>query len=510
MSSDEYRYDRPVGVLFDVGEGRRVVGQLKLKNGGLVDSNVVSITDDQFFHIDTGGSLHGTSSAGRVSLLDCVRGALGTTGRGGFVIHHGDVSFRYAIFGDRHIASDEQCIRGVEFTLDSAEESVFRHDRVQKFGHLDDPDEEILDAIERKRPERLKGDLVRGKAMVSYFSGQWDFLPRFKTVLGTVHVGRSMRFSGSGGIAENTPRIAVDFDDDPTTLEGAWKKMREVRQFFAWIMGYAPHWRDVRVFTSRLDANGFRSDPDGEFEAFAPKEWNSTADLERLPASLIDASRHPSHFAAVMRTWLERNGDARRRSANTRFFGSIPGGNDRTIEDGIVSAANTFDLLPEDDKPDGQPLANDVAAILEDTRKRLKKVAVGAQREDLLNALGRIRANKRLRDVVRHRADIVLSYFGDDRLRLLDDVIRLAVECRNYYTHGFGGRTKGTVDYSNLAVVCFLEETLEFLYGVSELLICGWDPTKSAHFEWHPFGAYLGSFEANRSTILQLPSQHDH
>ena len=24
---------------------------------------------------------------------------------------------------------------------------------------------------------------------------------------------------------------AIDFDDDPTTLEGAWKKMKQVRQF---------------------------------------------------------------------------------------------------------------------------------------------------------------------------------------------------------------------------------------------------------------------------------------
>ena len=28
---------------------------------------------------------------------------------------------------------------------------------------------------------------------------------------------------------EDTPRISIDFDDDPTTLEGAWEKMRDAR-----------------------------------------------------------------------------------------------------------------------------------------------------------------------------------------------------------------------------------------------------------------------------------------
>ena len=265
------KYERPIGVLFDTEKGRRTAGQLKLKRGGLFDSNVVSIADDEFFRIDHGDSLHGVSEVGKVSLLDCVRGGMLTaTSWDDFTIYHGDVSFRYALFGKQHVSIDEKCIRGIQFTLDGAESSVFVSDKTGKFGHLHDPDEEILDAIERKRPQYLKGDFVKGKAMVSYFTGDWDFLPRFETVLGTVHVGRTMQGDIFGRSMVDTQRITVDFDDDPTTLEGAWVKMREIHQFFAWMMGYAPGWKDVLVFTSRLEENGFREDADGDIEVFYP------------------------------------------------------------------------------------------------------------------------------------------------------------------------------------------------------------------------------------------------
>ena len=462
------KYERPIGVLFDTEKGRRTAGQLKLKRGGLFDSNVVSIADDEFFRIDHGDSLHGVSEVGKVSLLDCVRGGMLTaTSWDDFTIYHGDVSFRYALFGKQHVSIDEKCIRGIQFTLDGAESSVFVSDKTGKFGHLHDPDEEILDAIERKRPQYLKGDFVKGKAMVSYFTGDWDFLPRFETVVGTVHVGRSMQVDVFGRSMEDTQHITIDFDNDPTTLEGAWEKMREIRQFFAWMMGYAPGWKDVMVFISRLDEDGFRVNTDGDIEVFGPSEWKEVPESARQNGSLINASQHPDHFVDVMAKWLERNGNARRKSANARFFGSMQGTTDRVIEDSIISAANTFDLLPDEDKPE--------------TRHRVKR---------------------RLRDIVEHRAEVVLAHYGADNLQQLKDVIRLAVMCRNYYTHGPGGRDAGEVDFADPKVVFFLAETLEFIYGASELLLCGWDSHKSDRDEWHPLGSYVISYDAKRSMIL--------
>ena len=459
------KYGRPIGVLFDVGEERRITGHLKLKRGGLLDSNVVSIVDDKFVYVADGGFLHGISETGKVSVLDCVRGGtLGGTSGPDFMIYHGDVSFRYALFGKRHIKIDQKCIRGIRFTLEGVESSVFVNDKYERFGHLRDPDEAVLDAIERTRPEYLRGKFVGGKAMVSYFTGDWDFLPLFETVLGRVHVGRSIQVDSFGRGMKEAPYITVDFDDDPTSLEGAWEKMRDICQFFAWMMGYVPRWGEVVVYTCRRDEDGSRADGDVNLEVFGPNERAGMPEVVEDCGTLIDGSGYPDHFMDVMGKWLRRNGDGRRKSANARFFGSMRGGSDLFIEDGIVSAANTFDLLPNDDKPEGsRPL---------------------------------------LGCIVRHRAKFVLDKFGRDRLKALEEVIKLAVDCRNHYTHG--PKERDRVDFSNFEIVFFLAQTLEFIYSASELLICGWDPDKSLRDEWHPLGGYIRSYDSRRSRVLGL------
>lgn len=494
------KYERLIGALFDTEEGRRVAGQIKLEKSDLFSSNVI-ITDDEFFHISDGDSLHGVSENGKVSLLDCIRG--GSAGHNitmgdDFMIHHDNIFFRYALFGDRHVSIDEKCIRSIRFTLEGAESSVFAND-TERHGYLHNPDEEILDAIERKRPDYLKGELVKGKATVSYFRGEWDFLPRFETIHGTVHVGRHAPGGFRGQSMYDEPRITVEFDDEPTTLEGALGKMREIRQFFAWMMGYDPVWKDVRASTSRLDKDGFRANLD----VFSPSEWNEVSEGTRQYVTLIDASRHPDHFVEVMVKWLERNSNARRRSANARFFGSMWGTSVRVLEDSIVAAANTFDLLPDEDKPEAQQLPDDVWQVLNDAKNKVGKLlAPGALREDVLNALGRIRTNRRLRDIVEHRAEFVLAHYGADELQKLKDVARLAVKCRNYYTHGPGDLDPRDVDYANYEIVVFLTETLEFIYGASELLLCGWDPSKSVRADLHPLGGYVKSYNAKRSMVL--------
>ena len=48
----------------------------------------------------------------------------------------------------------------------------------------------------------------------------------------------------------------------------------------------------------------------------------------------------------------------------------------------------------------------------------------------------------------------------------------------------------------------FLTETLEFIYGTSELLLCGWDPNKSVRDEWHPLGGYVESYNAKCRMVL--------
>ena len=200
---------------------------------------------------------------------------------------------------------------------------------------------------------------------------------------------------------------------------------------------------------------------------------------------------------------MNRNDNSQRGSANARFFGCFPGTINRELEDGIVSAANTFDLLPDEDKPSADPLPGDVLEILRDARRRVKgHMLPGTRREDVLNALGFIRRNKRLRDIVEYRAEIIREHFGRDRLTQLENVINLAVKCRNYYTHGPGDQESGDADFTDVETVFFLTRTLEFIYGTSELLYCGWDPAKSVREYRHPIGGFIEYYDAKRSVVL--------
>ena len=78
----------------------------------------------------------------------------------------------------------------------------------------------------------------------------------------------------------------------------------------------------------------------------------------------------------------------------------------------------------------------------------------------------------------------------------------MAVLCRNHYTHGPRDRDRGEVDFSDFAVVYFLTRTLEFIYGASELLLCGWDTNTSAADAWHPLGGFVKSYDYSRAIVM--------
>ena len=500
MKRGEDKYGHAIGAVFDLPDGRRITGYITLKRGELFES-IAKICDDEFFLVPNGSSLRGISEEGKVSLLDCWNGHPASTRWPQFKIHHCDLSFTYALFGNRHLKAEEEVITGMRFTFDEIDE-ILSNKGLGTFGHILNPNQEIIDAIEQNKPDYLKGDLrMDGSAMVSYFTGDYEILPRMETVLGTIGSFRVLSADHSGRNMKDEPYITLDFDHEPATLVAAFEKMRAVRQFFAWMIGYAPRWKNIRVFTSELNDPPYRVDADGHpdsgLEVFAPIEWR-IADYDRDHIAswdvLIDASREPDHFADVMRKWLERNNDESRKRSNARFYGSLRGMSGRDLADNIVSAANTFDLMPSSDKPATPLISEEIKTILDHTKKIIKELDT-EEKENVLNQLGRIGSYVNLRPTVEARASITLDSMGRARLPNLDKVIRDAVRCRHYYTHG--GDSKDTPKFSDPSVVVFLMDTLQFIYGVSELLSCGWDIDnwrERMHMS-HPFSVYIQNYE---------------
>ena len=88
----------------------------------------------------------------------------------------------------------------------------------------------------------------------------------------------------------------------------------------------------------------------------------------------------------------------------------------------------------------------------------------------------------------------------------MEDVIESAVSCRQHITHGSTkSKTTHGVNYSDLGAVGFLTDALRFVYGVAELLDCGWD---MAHWlqrpfkRDHPFGRFLESYDEALSAVM--------
>ena len=499
MKGGEEKYDHPIGALFDLPDGRRVTGHITLKKGGLFES-VAKICNDKYFLIENESSLHGISEGGKVSLISCWNGHPAITNWRDFQIYHCDLSFRYAVFGNRHLKSEEEVVRSIWFTFEEIN-GILSNRGLGTFGRILHPNQELIEAIEQNRPDYLKGDLKKdGSAMVSYFTGDYEILPRMETVLGTIGAHRQLTMDHPGRNTKDEPYITIDFDHEPVTLDKAFEKLLIVRQYFAWMLGYAPRWKNIRVFTSELKDSFYRvgtdGRPDSGLEVFVPIEQQSENHDRGHSASwdvLIDAKREPDQFARVMRAWLERNSDENRRRSNAMFYALLRRMSKRFSENDIVSAANTFDLIPSSDKPARPQISEEIEGILTHAKVAIRKVDT-EEGSIVLNQLGRIGSYVSLRLIVEARASIVLNSTKMVSLPNLDNVIRNAIRCRNYYTHG-GSSTR----FSDPSVVLFLIETLQFIYGTGELLECGWDIDdwiETSRME-HPFSIYAKSYSGN-------------
>ena len=102
---------------------------------------------------------------------------------------------------------------------------------------------------------------------------------------------------------------------------------------------------------------------------------------------------------------------------------------------------------------------------------------------------------KDLKKKVRVKVDVLLNQLDSQDLPRLHEVTDHAVDCRNHYVHGNAAK----LNYEHALV--FLTNTLEFVYGVSQLIECGWNSKylKEMDFRDHPFANYMKHYEENIS-----------
>ena len=461
----ENPYEESIGAVFDLGNNRELHGRIVLDQESLSYASTTRIFENKLFSIPGGSDLHGASEKGRVSLLSCHGGGglfVYDDGQHPVVQDGGSTSVNlrseYAVFGKEHLNRADAVIRSMRFVFDDFHAMLDDPQSRDAFGRILDPDPRLIEAIEKYKGSGNPSFGEHGRPWVFYCNGKYQVLSTVETVLGSVSAQRIFHVTMSGGTnASDVRYMNVEFGDEPVTLEHAVQKMNTIRQFFAWIVGYAPKWKNVLVFKGEKDAG---------FDVFTSNFGGTTSELGTLAGvhtgqTLISPSWQPDHFMKVMTNWLARNSDRAR--PNRMFFASMRGMFTTVMDDTMCAAANMFDQLPATDRP-GRSM------------------------------------NAKMLDVARHRYQKVIRprLRPDFELPRMEQVVESAINCRHHITHGFTkGKTHG-VNYSDPEVVVFLSDALRFVYGVSELLDCEWDMERWLPLLFkrnHPFGRFIESYD---------------
>ena len=162
-----------------------------------------------------------------------------------------------------------------------------------------------------------------------------------------------------------------------------------------------------------------------------------------------------------------------------------------------------FDILPASAVPVDVILPPELLDARVRGRELFRALPDTPERNSVLNALGRI-GKSNLKGKIRHRAGPIVNVLGD-RFRDLLNVVDEAVDCRNHYVHG----TFPSYDYADnfFETVAFFTDTLEFVFGASDLMESRWDIG-----EWsrrgsslsHRFGAYCASYQERLAKLRGL------
>ena len=211
---------------------------------------------------------------------------------------------------------------------------------------------------------------------------------------------------------------------------------------------------------------------------------------------LVGYSGDKENLSAIISAWFEMIETAR--EAVLRFLSAF-GKYSKYDHDRLIGVANAFDILPEPFFSQKKELDPTFTEAMEQCKKVLKEIPECPGKSSVLGAIGRV-GEMSLTSKICDRASR-LKDLGPDRLPGMDTMISLAVNCRNHFVHGSKSRRNYASD-ANLMV--HLTDCLEFIFGASILVDCGWDITqwaKGARRGKHPFNHFLNSYEEIRQAL---------
>lgn len=262
----------------------------------------------------------------------------------------------------------------------------------------------------------------------------------------------------------NHPKMRIVFNEEVLIWE-AINRIGVVREFLQIIASTPQYIRSINMECKNKGKKTFHAevyDPNTPDPETTPKAEVHPGDV------LIRGAAQPSYFCNVMENWIKRS-EPRRLSRH--MFARCHEMHNRYDYNRLVEAANCFDVLPKEDTGTAAAFSKEARDLTSDFRRKIKSLSSQKEKEIIRSRIAYL-LSKDLKSKIAHRASIVESKLSP-RLDGLTDVTRLAVGARNYFSHGSASKTKKEKIRDKYSM---LTEALEFVYAISELIECGWDP----------------------------------
>ncbi len=481
-------------------KGADHAGALKLDGS----NTTLDIFSDDFLHLkdEEMACVRGVSKEGvSISAIYCV----GLVLSGSASYHDKHKNFmtlrpNYVVLGPRYLDPEENAIRSLSFTFSEANQlfydwGTFGHiiwKHRLSFGQL----REILQGV-RRRPRHRR----RGGNLDLYY--RWDRGPIVEAAceIGKITIWNATteRSPSPDGLdIRNRVRVTCAFAT-PVNLETALKAQHQLMSLFELAAQGRQNVEDIRL--EHKDA------AEGSQLTLHMVHGERAKVEDLMPTdALLNGGLHEEEFATVLMRWMDTGPE--RRAARQRFMeGFRRGFSYRT--DRLVGAANAFDLLPSADftKQDALPAEVETSlAALEGQVKAAAKSSpvINKHKGQLLDPLGRVRALN-LRSKVLQRWAAVPSCIAS-RLPAMPEAIIQSVHARNFFVHGSEVKMSAQAIYD---LAPFFTDTLEFVFGTSELCRCGWDAERWAKdgYSLSRYKWYISSFQEHMKRLAAaLPS----
>jgi hypothetical protein len=440
-----------------------------------------------------------------ISCLQCIDAGFQHEFHNGGIEYTASAFPHYVSVGDATLNNTETTIIEVSFTTNDL--STLFNDR-DAFGHLFATKSQLQDLLTTnhemvKATSGLKHEFKPPKILdnphIFYWTGNLDIY-ECQTEIGllTIHHNPSFSVDGKSGISCTNNITANIKYGTPINFDKAIDNISTFARFFSIIAGRTQKASNIKVKKINSVSESYLDIYCSYGPSISPAPLQSAKDI---PVSPI---HRPEEFSIVLKNWINRenewcvgriqhlNGMNKNRSYDT---------------DRLVSAANTFDILPSNATLPNKEISQEYKTARDECINILESLPTSDDRAAAIGVMKRWgRAN--LRSKVLHRASIIKANFSQIPSEI-DRVLVLAIKTRNHFVHG-------SDDFKYEKYEDFLPlftDALEFVFSASDLIECGWNPIawqKTRPSSSHTYSYFINSLGTQIDQLKLVAGEAQH